>query len=313
MELSAFLEEWRSETPYIVAHTSGSTGKPKEIHLLKTDMEESARMTADFFRLDAASHLHLPLSLDYIAGKMMVVRSIISGCRLSVELPTSTPLADAGFQCDRLSLVAIVPMQIEGLMKSPHLSKIDNVIVGGAPLSRQQEEILKHAPFRVYATYGMTETASHVALRNINGSDDALFVGLPGYKFSVDDRGCLVIENSRMSWQKLVTNDVVELYEGNSFRWLSRYDNVINSGGIKLYPEQIERAIAHLLPDGKYFVSSEPDALLGSRMVLVLDQDVDTEITIDDLKAFLPRYHVPKEIIRKTLEYTSTGKLKRSL
>lgn len=313
MELSAFLEEWRSETPYIVAHTSGSTGKSKEIHLLKTDMEESARMTADFFRLDAASHLHLPLSLDYIAGKMMVVRSIISGCRLSVEMPTSTPLADAGFRCGRLSLVAIVPMQIEGLMKSPHLSKIDNIIVGGAPLSRQQEEILKHAPFRAYATYGMTETSSHVALRHINGSDDALFVGLPGYGFSVDERGCLVIENRRMSWQKLVTNDAVELSGSTSFRWLSRYDNVINSGGIKLYPEQIERAIAHLLPDGKYFVSSLPDDLLGSRMVLVIDQDVDTEITIEELKAVLPRYHVPKSIIRRKLEYTSTGKLKRSL
>lgn len=132
MELSDFIREWESPTPYIVAHTSGSTGVPKEIHLPKKDMEGSARMTAGFFGLDSTSHIHLPLSLDYIAGKMMVVRSLVSGCRFSLEQPTSAPLADDTFQCERLSLVAIVPMQIEGLLKSPHLSKIDNVIVGGA-------------------------------------------------------------------------------------------------------------------------------------------------------------------------------------
>ena len=107
-------------------------------------------------------------------------------------------------------------------MKSPCLDKIENVIVGGAPLSLRQEEILKKAPFEAYATYGMTETASHVALRHIGGRDEDLFIGLPGYSFSTDDRGCLVIENPNMSWRRLVTNDVVELSDNHSFRWLSR-------------------------------------------------------------------------------------------
>ncbi len=313
MELSDFLKEWNSSVPYISAHTSGSTGSPKEIRLLKVDMTESARMTVKFFGLDKASHIHLPLSLDYIAGKMMVVRSIVSGCTLTCETPSSKPLADSAFQCDRLSLVAIVPMQIEGLMKSPCLDKIENVIVGGAPLSLRQEEILKKAPFEAYATYGMTETASHVALRHIGGRDEDLFIGLPGYSFSTDDRGCLVIENPNMSWRRLVTNDVVELSDNHSFRWLSRYDNVINSGGIKLYPEQIEKALAHLLPAGRYFISSMPDDVLGSRLVLVIDRDVETDVTLEKLAAALPKYHAPKSIVRKKLEYTSTGKLKRLL
>lgn len=313
MELSDFMNEWESPSPYIVAHTSGSTGTPKEIHLLKKDMEESARMTVGFFGLDEMSHIHLPLSLDYIAGKMMVVRSLVSGCRISLEKPTSVPLADSAFQCDRLSLVAIVPMQIEGLMKSPHLSKIDNVIIGGAPMSRSQEDMLKCAPFKAYATYGMTETSSHVALKEVGRGKDGCFIGLPGYRFSVDDRGCLVIENPRMSWQKLVTNDVVDLRGDTSFRWLSRYDNVINSGGIKLYPEQIEKRIAHMLPDGKYFITSQPDDSLGDRLILVIDEDVETDVTVERFAASLPKYQAPKAIIRTRLQYTSSGKVKRSL
>lgn len=309
MELDDFLREWHNATPYIVAHTSGSTGLPKEIHLMKADMVESARMTVDFFNINSSSHLHLPLSLDYIAGKMMVVRSLISKSRFTYEVPSSHPLGDVSLRCDRLSLVAIVPMQIDGLMASPHLARIENVIVGGAPLSVSQEEILKNAPFRSFATYGMTETASHVALRDVKAGDR--FVGLPGYRFSKDDRGCLVIAHPRMSWRRVVTNDVVELFDDHTFRWLSRYDNVINSGAIKLYPEQIERAIAHLLPPDSYFVSSVPDERLGSKLVLVVDSRLDINITLEQLSELLPKYQVPKEIIRKEMVFTNTGKLKR--
>lgn len=273
-------------------------------------MIESARMTVDFFKIGSNDHLHLPLAVDYIAGKMMVVRSIISGCKLTYEQPTSRPLANQDKACDRISLVAIVPMQIEGLMRSPLLTMIDNVIVGGASLSAKQEEILSKSPFNAFVTYGMTETSSHVALRNIKQGDR--FVGLPGYIFSTDDRGCLVIEHPRMSWRRLVTNDVVELYDKHSFRWLSRYDNVINSGGLKFYPEQIEKAISHLLPAGRYFISSKPDDLLGRRLILVVDEDVDAEISTELLSKALPRYQVPKEIIRVRMEYTSTGKIKRT-
>lgn len=311
MELDDFLRDWHDDKPYIVAHTSGSTGSPKEIHLLKADMVASAKMTVDFFGIDTSSHLHLPLSLDYIAGKMMAVRSWVSNCRLTCETPSSHPLADASLQCDKLSLVAIVPMQIEGLMASPHLSKVENVIVGGAPLSVSQEDMLRHAPFRSFATYGMTETASHVALRDIKAGE--LFEGLPGYRFATDDRRCLVIEHPLMSWHRLVTNDVVELIDNHTFRWLSRHDNVINSGGIKLYPEQIERAIAHLLPADSYFISSLPDERLGNRLVLVIDARLDTEITLEQLSELLPKYQVPKQIIRREMKFTSTGKLKRQL
>lgn len=172
---------------------------------------------------------------------------------------------------------------------------------------------MRRAAFRSYATYGMTETCSHVALRDVKSGIGGFYKGLPGYNFSVDERGCLVIESQHMSWRRIVTNDVVDISGDSTFRWLSRYDNVINSGGIKLYPEQIEKQISQLLPEGKYFISSMPDNRLGNRLVLVIDDDLETDITVEQLAGLLPKYQSPKEIVRKKLEYTSTGKLKRLL
>lgn len=312
MTLHEFQAEWLSESPVIVAHTSGSTGTPKEILLRKADMVQSARATCRFFGLDRSSRLHCPLAFDYIAAKMMAVRAEVSGAVLSVEPPSAMPLS--GYEGDGpIDLLPVVPYQIDGLLASPASRLVRNLIVGGAPMSPAQEAALRSSGMQAFATYGMTETSSHVALRDISAGDGR-FTALPGFTFERDGRGCLVIANQSMSWRRMVTNDVVDLASPTRFRWLTRYDNIINSGGVKVMPEEVERVAARFLPPDSFYVTSRPDMRLGREIVLVVDEAVevtDGELLLTRLRGLLPRYHAPKALVRAAVSRTSSGKILR--
>ncbi len=302
-----FIAQWYDGSQYIKAHTSGSTGAPKEIDLDKNDMRASARATIEFFGLNAGSTLLLPLSPDYIAGKMQIVRAIEAGCRLITEPPSSRPFTAYDGAC---TLIPVVPSQLEGLLDSPFVSRAENIIIGGAPLSPGQERSLTSAGLNAYATYGMTETCSHVALRRIEQDS---YRGLPGFDFSTDSRGCLVIDSSTMSFGRLITNDMVNLSGTNEFEWLGRYDNVINSGGVKIYPEEIERVMAPMLPVGATaYVTSRASERWGREAVIVTDSREVTAELLVRLKDLLPQHHAPHDIIYLDhIPLTSSGKIIR--
>lgn len=305
---SSFLDEWFSDAPDVVAHTSGSTGEPKEIKLLKSDMILSAQATCDFFGIDAESRLLLPLSTDYIAGKMMVVRAIVSGARLIVERPSSSPMRQDYGDID---LLPVVPAQLDGMLASPRINRVRNLLIGGAPLSVEEEASLRKSGVRAWASFGMTETCSHVALRDITG-DDALYTMLPGITADVDSRGCLVIKAGRFSFGEIVTNDVVELESPRRFRWLGRVDNVIISGGIKLHPEIIERQLSACI-DRPFYIMGEKSSRWGEEAIMYVEGlDTDVEALMSLMRRELPRYSVPKRIIAvERFLRTSSGKIKR--
>lgn len=308
-QVERFIELWKDESDTIVAHTSGSTGIPKLIQLKKCDMELSAKATCDFFDIRAGDLLFLPLPIDYIAGKMMVVRAQVSGSDLLLEPATNMPLQSC--PPTRIRLAAIVPSQIPGLLSSEWVGMIDNLIVGGAPISPQNEELLKTAGVEAFATYGMTETASHVALRRIR---DRHYKALPHIKFTTDERGCLVIESDLMSFGSLVTNDIVELIDDKTFSWLGRYDNVINSGGIKVLPENIEEKLAEFIPGRNYFITSRPSEKWGREVILVVEgKGLIDEQTIATTPNLL-KAERPKEIIYiDKIKRTASGKIIREV
>jgi O-succinylbenzoic acid--CoA ligase len=313
-EAEDFLKEWSNSLRYVVAHTSGSTGTPKEIRLLKSDMVLSAQATVDFFGITADSTLYLPLSPSYIAGKMQIVRALVAGCHLDVVPPSNQPLGD-GLSCP-VDLLPVVPSQIPGLLSSPSLQDVRNVIIGGAPVSPEAESELLARGVEGYATYGMTETCSHVALRKLGISS---FRALPGFSFSVDSRGCLVITSGSMSFGSLVTNDIVELVSEREFVWKGRFDNVINSGGIKIFPEEIERVIAPLLPaTGLFYVTSRRSERWGEEAVIVTDcekyadDSSEGDALLSALRELLPPHHLPKAVIYEpSIALTSSKKIVR--
>lgn len=307
--LKHFLDEWESDTPHIRAHTSGSTGTPKEILLPRSDMEASARATCRRFGIDKDSMLWLPLSINYIAGKMMVVRSIISGARLILESPSRHVLTTS--PADRVTLMAIVPSQVDSLLASPHAGMVDNVIVGGAPLTSTAEASLAGAPFHAYATYGMTETCSHVALRDIT-SGEKFFTAMPSVTFARDSRGCLVINAPGYSFGTLVTNDMVELIDESHFIWKGRVDAVINSGGVKVHPEEVESILRSVMGSAGYMITSRKSDEWGQEVILKVAGACDTEKIMAFCRDNLSPAQRPKEIIRVTeIPLTSNGKIRR--
>lgn len=306
-EASEFIDEWLAPSHCIMAHTSGSTGQPKPINLLKSDMLISARATLSFFGLGSVSTLLLPLSQTYIAGKMQIVRALEGDCHLIAEPPSNHPFHS--LEKERVSsssMIAIVPSQIEGLMASPVFSRISVILIGGAQIPTRLESKLVEAGANAWASYGMTETCSHVALRKLGGE---LYHPVKGFSFSTDSRGCLVISSSAMSFGTLTTNDMVELTPSGSFKFLGRYDNVINSGGYKIHPEQVERMLQSALPPGlKAYVTSRPSDRWGEEAVVVTDWN---GLTMSHLSA-IPSIMRPKEIlVREKIQLTSSGKIIR--
>ena len=316
-ELTAFLQEWFNDQSYVIGHTSGSTGKPKEMQLSKEDMRASARLTNEYFGICEESVLLLCLSVSYIAGKMMVVRALEAGADLIIADVSSRPLRNIEHR--EIDLVAMVPMQVEETLKHPKeqatLAEIKHLLIGGASVSPHLERGLKGLPTVSYATYGMTETVSHIALRRLNC--DPCYLALGKVCFSTDERDCLVIEAPHLKEKIFVTNDMVELVNQYSFKWLGRYDQVINSGGLKFFPELIERKIAINI-SRRYFISSQADERLGERIVLVIEGNPLAPRALDQLqkklKALLSDYEQPKAILfLPHFHETSSGKVIRLL
>lgn len=315
MTVEDFIKEWQSDSPTVIAHTSGSTGKPKEIHLCKADMIASAKMTNAFLGITHSSRLLLCLSPDYIAGKMMIVRALVAGAELVTERPSNNVLAD--YDGEPFDLVAVVPSQAVSLVENPsRLKYIKAVIIGGGVVPESLRQRLVALGVNAYSTYGMTETCSHIALQKIDAASSPYEV-LPPTTVSVDNRGCLVADLPQFSVGKVVTNDIVELLSPTQFCWRGRYDNVINTGGLKVFPEEVEAAIAPIM-NTRYYIASRPSDKWGEEVVLILERESiaanEEAKLLQALKAALPPHQVPKAVICKyPFVETSTGKVKRIL
>lgn len=314
-ETERFLSQWADSNDYIVAQTSGSTGKPKEIMLPKQDMFLSAMATNRRFSISESSRLLCPLSPTYIAGKMMIVRAIAADCCIALFSPsnrfTENNAVNDFIGEEQINLLPIVPSQCPVLESWRKLPQIRNIIIGGAPLSRDMENRLaSHGDTAFFATYGMTETCSHVALRPLGLNS---FEAMPGISFSLDSRECLNIHAPGYTFGSLQTNDIVHLSSPHSFEWLGRFDNVINSGGIKIFPEELERQLAPYLPFS-FYIKGTPSAKWGEEATLVCASTAPlTDLEILSLcRAHLSPYHVPHSVLRlPQLSYTSSGKLRR--
>ncbi|UCD59864.1 MAG: AMP-binding protein [Flavobacteriaceae bacterium] len=309
-EIGDFLLDWLSPDSELTVRTSGSTGIPIGVALKKQHMINSAKVTGEYFGLEPGDRVLLCLSAGYIAGKMMLVRAMVLGLEIDFVAPTSGPLDGV---TESYKFCAMVPLQLESSIN--RLNQIETVIVGGAPVSLQLRNLIKPSSTKVFETYGMTETITHVAVRPLNyadtRSDHYAFKILPDISISQDDRKCLVINAPNISDEPVFTNDIVELISDKEFLWLGRYDNVINSGGIKLIPEHIERKLS-LLIKSRFFVSALPDEKLGQKLVLVVEGEEIEGLQELILKSDLKKYELPKEIYYvPAFKNTANGKIVR--
>ena len=309
-----FILEWLNTEDSVIVHTSGSTGKPKPIHILKEQMVNSALATGIFFNLKRNDKALLCLPCDYIAGKMMVVRAFVLKMNL-ILAPSDNPLEDKKMQID---FAAMVPLQVEKILNkdSGNINRIKQLIIGGAAVNQELLKRLQSIQTNCFATYGMTETVTHIAVKKLNGQEASDFYEtLPHVHLSKDERACLVINAPKVTAEIIITNDIIALESDNKFKLLGRFDNVINSGGVKLFPEQIEGKLNGIIAP-RFFISSLPHPILGEQVVLILEQKPMDFISLEafriGISQLLDKYEKPKQIffVPKFKE-TETGKLKR--
>lgn len=352
MTLNDFLSDWRSPSATILVHTSGSTGQPKPLRVEKQRMLNSARITCDFLGLKPGDTALLCMPLDYIAGKMVVVRAIERRLCLIAETPSSHPLdaarlreallyshalGEPNLSCHTpgedtsssplarnerggegawgreafLRFAAMVPLQVYNSLQVPderqRLRNIGDLIIGGGAIDESLQRELKDFPHRVWSTYGMTETLSHIALRRLNGPEASLwYTPFPSVTVSLNANGCLVIDAPLVHDGPLETHDRAELHNGQ-FRILGRIDNVIDSGGIKIQIEEVERLLKPHLPS-PFLITKRTDARLGEAEVL-LTEGTDLSAVEQVCRAVLPRYWQPKNYLHiDHLPLTETGK-----
>ena len=336
MTLEDFLSEWNNDSDRVLVHTSGSTGKPKPMMVEKKRMLNSARITCDFLGLKPGDSALLCMSLDYIAGKMVVVRSIERHLHLISVSPSGHPLKDVNLKevNGEITFAAMVPMQVYNTLQVPEererLCHIRHLIIGGGAIDAALEQELRSLPgnIAIWSTYGMTETLSHIALRRINGAEASeWYQPFDSVKISQTDEGCLVIEAPLVCAETLVTNDIVEIepyiynkvenhnkVEKTRFRIKGRKDNVICSGGIKIQIEEVEEFLKPHL-EKPFMLAKKKDEKFGEIAVL-LSEDKEIKTVEATIRRLLSdhKYWIPREFLHVDhLPLTETGKPKRSI
>ncbi|WP_375445489.1 AMP-binding protein [uncultured Fibrella sp.] len=332
-----FLAAWRSGETKFTLHTSGSTGTPKPIDLTRAQMEASARLTGQTFGLQPGDKALVCLNTRYVAGVMMLVRGEVLALNLTIVEPSANPLGTFNPATTRFDFAAFVPLQLQTMLVDvdqsekpvalPILNNMKAILVGGAATSPALEDALQVIQAPVYSTYGMTETVSHIAIRRLNGPERTdLFQVLPGVDVGTDERGCLHITAAASNFERIQTNDVVDLILPDSeagqvrFRLLGRADSIINTGGVKVQPEAVERVIENTLVrfglTPRLFIAGLPDERLGQRIALFLENTALTsgqwEAIQQAVRTGSGMYAVPKVWYNvPAFPETATGKIDR--
>jgi O-succinylbenzoic acid--CoA ligase len=309
--VGTFLLDWLNDKRYVTVRTSGSTGAPKVIKIKKWHMVNSAKATAKHFSLAEKTTALLCLPADFIAGKMMLVRALVLGWHIDMTQPKSNPLDNV---YRRYDFCAMTPFQLDNSLSRMHL--LSKLIVGGGAISANLKQRIANLSTKVYETYGMTETVTHIAARRVNPKKPKEtpipFKALAKVTINQDERGCLVIKAPAVSSDPVITNDLVEILTYKKFIWLGRVDNVKNSGGIKLYPEQIEQKLAQFI-EATFFIAGVPDDALGQRVALFVEQEKDFYFNKDEVSLeIFSAYEFPKSVYTiDRFERTENGKIKR--
>ena len=308
-----FIKEWFSESKTVKIQSSGSTGIPKVFDVEKSKMLNSAKMTCDFLGLKEGNLALLCLPIEYISGKMMVVRSISRKLNLKIAPTSLNPLENIN---EAIDFCAMTPLQVENSLDKINLIK--NLIIGGAAVSETLKQKISqtlkfsNSQTKIFETYGMSETLSHIALKQVFPNQEDWFTVFDGVDIALDERGCLKIFAPKLNAEILQTNDLVEINDNKQFRFLGRIDNVINSGGAKIFPEELEKLVKKEIPNEAVFLGIQ-DEKLGQKLVLVIEGENNEHLKskIDNLK-FEKSFHKPKEIIFvEQIPRTPNGKVNR--
>ena len=297
MHIQSQLHYLLNEQEKVCFQTSGSTGHAKKIWLKKSVLLASAQKTLDFFNLSEGDTAALILPAQFIGGAMLLVRSLIGGLHLHLYEPALCPTGVTS-----VDFISCTPAQFLALSKAKQFAAFQGtILLGGSSLPNGYDS----TELNVYVGYGMTETASHVALRAIHTD---CYTAMEGITFS-QKAGALVIHAPHLEIAEMITKDEVELIDKTSFRFKGRLDDVINSGGLKIQPLEIEQYFSR---EGlEVYISSIPHDEFGEAVVLVTHSVMNKEV-LNQILELVPKNKRPKfEFNLREYPRLPTGKIDR--
>jgi o-succinylbenzoate---CoA ligase len=314
-----FCNQWLNGEVKFEQKTSGSTGSPKTIRISREQMKISASQTIEALGLELGDTALVCVDPAYIAGKMMIVRAFEHGLQLTITEPSVNPLL--GFN-NSFDFIAMVPMQMENCINNPftkeNLSSCKAIIIGGAPVNINLAKQIAVLKTPIFATYGMTETISHIALKRLSFPADEYYTTVGDISIETNKAEQLIIKGAVTNNQKLISNDRVKFLSPTTFKWLGRIDNIVNSGGVKIQIEDVETSIRLLFNDldikNQFFLARKSDVYLGDIIVLFIEskKQLNQNDLMTKLKDYLEKFSSPKEIIQvPKFEETSSGKINK--
>ncbi len=299
-------QEWFQGDEVLEVFSSGSTGEPKLVRIEREHVLRSAQASVDFFKIGPESKILLVLPLNRIGGIMLLIRATLAKAQLVPVDPSLYPFEELPAELN-FDFASLVPNQLEANLHN--LARIKKVLVGGGPVHPSVERELARYRSEVWHSYASTETISHVALRRLNPDHSFYYQALDGVHFDVNQAGELIIEAPHLGLNGLQTKDQVALKDRQSFRWLGRSDNVVLSGGLKIYPEELEQKLSLEVP---FFLDKAEDINLGEQLILVLLEEDYQDSIISEIRSQLSGADRPKAIFTVShFHYTDNGKLKR--
>ncbi len=276
--------------------TSGSTGKAKTISIHRKQIVASAQASLAFFKLTPGQRVLLCLSTESIGGCMLLYRAILGKLEVIVKEPSRS------VHCETpVDFTSLVPLQFHTLRENnpEHFKQLGTILLGGSSIDQDTESFIQTLDNKVYQSFGMTETVSHIALRKV-GYESA-YTCLPNVSVAKGDQDELLIHAPFITGQEVLkTQDVASLINDKQFIWKGRLDFIINSGGVKICPEEVEARCAQHIAE-PHIVSSLPDKALGSVVVLCIE--LSDERSLDRIQQVLdaidfPKYHRPRKVLR---------------
>lgn len=305
----SFINEWENDLDFFITQTSGSTGNPKEVKVLKKHAIQSCHNTEEALNIQKGDKALLCLNPETIGGKMMIIRAIVLNLELYVTDAKANPIQ---FNNHCFDFIAIVPLQLQAIITEcpDKIKNIKNVIVGGSVISSELESALIKQNITVFQTFGMTETISHIALKKVGEQGSEYYTVLPNIAISTS-QDQLIIDAPTLGVSNLLTTDRIELININQFKWLGRSDFVINSGGIKIHPEQVEQILSEKISE-PFFVTGINDEKFGQKLIVAIQSQPNSYYSKKSIYSSLPPFHIPKEVwFFDTFEWTKSNKINR--
>lgn len=307
----------------LIVPTSGAGGPPKLVQLDRRAIGAAVASSASALGASEEDRWLCCLPLAHVGGLLVLLRAVLLGAPVTIHpgFDAAAVAAERGS-----AFTSLVPTMLGRLVAAgADLSAFRAILVGGAHLPPDLRASAERAGARVVETYGLTETCGGIVYDGVPLRGTEMRIDpeggielrgptlMRGYRFDPSATAAAFTEDG---W--LRPRDAGEIDREGHLHVVGRFDDLINTGGEKVWPDEVEAALREHPLVRDVAAGGRPDPEWGQRVaVWVVPADPSEPPSLDELRAFvartLPRHAAPRELkLAERLPRTASGKLRRA-